>query len=242
MSHFDITTHSRTSAAADSAPDLWQQYAQGNPPPDNGRMEWACYPGSGPGTELLGPVRGCRVIEVGSGFGRNLAHIARRGAASCTGIDASLSMTERAIQLNALLPNLHYVHGDASTHLRQNPAGADLVYSVYGAVDFTDPDVLLPAIRLGLAEMGRLVFATLQFDQHGQPPDIEVRPRTMLVPLGRAGRQGELQRWVLDESVWRRLLDRHGFTVTSSRLIGPPDVQGLTESCLVMTALKVPSR
>jgi 2-polyprenyl-3-methyl-5-hydroxy-6-metoxy-1,4-benzoquinol methylase len=44
-----------------------------------------------------------------------------------------------------------------------------VLYSVFGAVDFTDPQELLPAVFSALQPGGRLVFSTLATASHACP-------------------------------------------------------------------------
>ncbi|MEU2558399.1 methyltransferase domain-containing protein [Streptomyces longispororuber] len=53
------------------------------------------------------------------------------------------------------------MHADAVEYLSCTPTVFDAVYSVWGAVWFTDPDRLLPLIARRLAPGGVLAFAHL---------------------------------------------------------------------------------
>ncbi|MEU2021257.1 class I SAM-dependent methyltransferase [Streptomyces sp. NPDC016469] len=58
-----------------------------------------------------------------------------------------------------LSPRLRLVHRDVIPHLDAHPATHDVLYSTFGAVDFTDPGTLLPAAAGALRPGGRLAFS-----------------------------------------------------------------------------------
>ncbi|MER8225747.1 class I SAM-dependent methyltransferase [Streptomyces sp. NPDC094143] len=83
-------------------------------------------------------------------------------------IDASLAQHAMATDLYAhLAPRLQIVQSDAVPHLQ---AMTGVLYSVFGALDFTDPRELLPAAATSLKPDGRLAFATLAHYLNGTPP------------------------------------------------------------------------
>lgn len=69
-----------------------------------------------------------------------------------------------------LAPRLRCVHAWAVEHLRVRAGAYDVLYSVFGAVDFTEPRALLPAACAALRPGGRLVFSTLAHHVGGAPP------------------------------------------------------------------------
>ncbi len=59
-----------------------------------------------------------------------------------------------------LAPRLRIVSCDAVSHLKAMANTYDVLYSVFGALDFTDPHELLPVSGLLAQAGGRLVFPT----------------------------------------------------------------------------------
>jgi hypothetical protein len=57
-----------------------------------------------------------------------------------------------------LAPRLRLVPSDVADHLHAMAATYDVLYSVFGAVDFTEPRELLPAASAALRPGGRLVL------------------------------------------------------------------------------------
>lgn len=104
-------------------------------------------PDHGPDDSILGRVRGKRIVELGSGAGANLAHLGTLSAARCTGVDIAPSRTATASQRWGSLPNIEFITADAVDRLAAKPGEYDIVYSIFGAVWFTDPQLLLPVIR-----------------------------------------------------------------------------------------------
>ncbi|MFD8801566.1 hypothetical protein [Streptomyces atroolivaceus] len=90
-----------------------------------------------------------------------------------------------------------------------------MAYSIFGAVDFCDPQVLLAAVAAALRPGGRLVFSTLGHYKNGAPPATECQPADVPARLV-DGSASTMQRWVLDTPVWEKLLDRFGFDLVGS--------------------------
>lgn len=103
------------------------------------------------------------------------------------------------------------MQSDAVPHLQAMPGAYDVLYSVFGALDFTDPREVLPAAATALKPGGRLVFATLAHYLNGAPaqPDAVAADIPAKTPDGEAT---TMRRWVLQEHVWTKLLDAAGFT------------------------------
>lgn len=107
------------------------------------------------------------------------------------------------------VPRLRLVQAEATAYLREHPAAFDIVYSVFGAMDFTDPGRILPAIAGSLRPAGMLVFSTLGAYRNGQPAESNVRAARLPTTLA-DGTPATMRRWVLDLPVWERLLVRAG--------------------------------
>lgn len=117
---------------------------------------WTQYEGHGPGDELLGdPVT---ALELGSGSGNAVAALATKGV-EATGLDISPVQIENAKKRWGRLPGAGYVQGDAISYLTQTARQWDAIYSIWGAVWFTDPVRLLPLVHDRLTPGGKLVFS-----------------------------------------------------------------------------------
>lgn len=116
------------------------------------------YEDHGPGVEVLGLEADARVLDLGCGKGGNVAHLASLGM-HATGVDISPAQLRAARERWAGVPGLDLRQMEATAFLRETADAYDGVYSVYGAVWFTDPALLLPAIRERLRPGGVLVFS-----------------------------------------------------------------------------------
>ncbi|MBL1081761.1 class I SAM-dependent methyltransferase [Streptomyces actinomycinicus] len=196
--------------------DLWYHYGRSRAATDRAVPEafyWIWTQDSGPGAELLGELSGRCVGDLGAGAARHAAYLAtRHQPAQVVAVDGSPAQYAMATDLYGhLAPRLRIVASDAVTHLRAMAATYDVLYSVFGAVDFTDPRTLLPAAAAALRPGGRLVFSTLAHYLNGMPaePDAVAARIPTKTPDGQAA---TMNRWVLQEHVWTKLLDEAGFT------------------------------
>ncbi|MDX8030870.1 class I SAM-dependent methyltransferase [Lentzea sp. BCCO 10_0856] len=134
-------------------------------------LNWTQYPDHGPDETVLGDLRGKRVLELGSGAGANLAHLATLGAV-CTGIDIAPSRAGLARQAWGHLGRLEFVTADVLGYLTDTNIMFDVVYSIFGAVWFTDPEALFPLVRMRMSHGGVFAFsqspATAQENETGQ--------------------------------------------------------------------------
>ncbi|OII68907.1 class I SAM-dependent methyltransferase [Streptomyces sp. CC77] len=196
--------------------DLWHHYGrtraeQDHAVPDS--FHWVWSQQDGPGPEVLGDVTDKTLADLGAGTARHAAHLAVHHApARVDAVDASPAQHDMATTLYAsLAPRLNLVHQDVATHLRANPDAYDVLYSVFGAVDFADPRELLPAAACALRPGGRLVFSTLAHYLSGKSaqPDVTAAEVPAKTPEGESA---TMHRWVLQEHVWTKVLDQAGFT------------------------------
>ncbi|WP_410583910.1 class I SAM-dependent methyltransferase [Amycolatopsis sp. lyj-108] len=119
-------------------------------------LGWTQYRGNGPGAELLGDPR--TTLELGCGRGDAVAALARQGI-DATGVDLSAVQCEQARSRFGKVAGAHFENADVLEFLAAADRRWDAVYSIWGALWFPDPAVLLPLIRDRLAPDGKLVFS-----------------------------------------------------------------------------------
>ncbi|MFG3533034.1 class I SAM-dependent methyltransferase [Streptomyces sp. NPDC047917] len=213
----------KTSAARDT----WVSYGQNSV--DSGPTRtffWDWYQRAGHGAELLGDITNRAVVEVGAGAGKQAAALVRElDPAQVTAVDSSPAQHARARELHDDLTELEMVHADAAAYLQQRPGAFYVCYSVFGAIDFADPHILLPAIGNALAPDGRLVFSTLGHFHSGHPAETDARPTK--IPVRQPdGTTGTLNRWVLGIPVWTKLLEEAGFEIVATLTVDDPGTDG----------------
>ncbi|MFI2413767.1 NUDIX domain-containing protein [Streptomyces sp. NPDC018947] len=203
----------------------WTVYGQrqldrGYSPPVPDRIDWGFWPGVGPGAEVLGDIRGKRVLDVGSGPGHHAVHLARAYGALVDGVDRSPTQHRRAVNDHGSEPGVRFVCADAADHLRR----VEPYDAAYGLRTFAcvDPRHLLPALRDGLAGGAPLVFSALHTDGDGEGPSDEVVSRPEFVRLPNQ-EPIPTRMWVLTPRLWEALLTEHGFTVEGCELLTAPD-------------------
>jgi SAM-dependent methyltransferase len=199
----------------------WDTYSRQRPErrPTNARGEttwfnWTQYADHGPGAELLDLPPGGRVLDLGCGKGGNAAHLARLGM-DAVGIDVSAAQLQAAEERWGGMPGLDLVRADAVSYLRDADP-FDAVCSVYGAVWFTDPAVLLPAVRERLRPGGRLVFS--------QRPPVEgcYGCQASYIPRGADEDPLVVKRWDYEPRVWEQLLGRYGYADVRTQVLAAP--------------------
>ncbi|MFG2589036.1 class I SAM-dependent methyltransferase [Streptomyces sp. NPDC048438] len=177
-------------------------------------FNWTQYPDHGPGAEVLGISDGAAVLDLGCGKGGNLAHAAALGARA-VGVDISMAQVKAA---EARWPDtkmtLH--RAEATRFFEESGEHFDAVFSVFGAVWFTDPAVLLPAIRRRLRPGGVLAFS--------QRPPIEGCYGCQASYINRSEDEDPLvvKRWDYEPDRWVELLTEHGFTSATARVLPAP--------------------
>lgn len=127
----------------------WDRYAAGvaeELPEDalKNAFGWCQYEGHGPGDELLGD--SLSTLELGFGRGNAVAALASKGL-DATGVDVSPLQCEQAQSRWGHLPGATFLQGDVCTYLADASQRWDAIYSIWGALWFTDPDLLLPLIH-----------------------------------------------------------------------------------------------
>ena len=183
------------------------------------RFHWDWYQRAEPGPELLGDITDRVAVELGAGSGRQAAYLAHaHRPARVVAVDSDPAQHARGRERFGGISRLDLVHDDAVTYLAKHPDTFDVAYCVFGALDFTDPNTLLPAIAEGLRPGGLLVFSTLAHYRDGTPPETEPRPAE--IPTRRPdGTPATMLRWVLDIPVWHKLCDEHGFETVHTDVI-----------------------
>lgn len=196
----------------------WDHYATGMAPetPEDAiknAFGWTQYEGHGPGDELLADP--ATALELGSGRGNAVAALATKGI-DATGVDVSPAQCEHARRRWGHLPAAHYVRAHAVAFLAQADQLWEAIYSIWGALWFTDPDRLLPLIRDRLTPAGKLVFS--------HAPAVPGSYGSQgIYAAGFTGRQVWAYRWAYEPAAWTDLLHRHGFTVVNARIEPAPE-------------------
>lgn len=199
----------------------WDTYAGQRPErrPTNARGEttwfnWTQYEDHGPGAELLGLRGGGRVLDLGCGKGGNAAHLAALGMRA-VGVDISPRQLAAARERWGQTPGLELLRAEAVRFLQEDLDGFDAVYSVYGAAWFTDPALLLPAIRERLRPGGRFIFPAAPGRGLLRLPGVVHSARLRRGPL-------VVKRWDYEPEVWKQLLDRYGYTDVRAQVLAAP--------------------
>ncbi|MEV7088611.1 class I SAM-dependent methyltransferase [Streptomyces sp. NPDC093085] len=199
----------------DSERELWDAFAESTQGKVSGSEPgfcWTQYAGHGPGPELLGDP--ATVLEIGCGTGRALAYLAGRGV-KATGVDLSPVMVANITRRWGPL-GVRFVCAEVLEHLRAEAATYDAVYSVFGAVWFTDPARLLPLVAARLNPGGVLVFS--------HPPAIPgaYGPQGMYKG-GFAGRALYTYRYAHTPRKWVSLLLKAGFRKADVQVLPAPE-------------------
>ncbi|MEV3853045.1 class I SAM-dependent methyltransferase [Streptomyces sp. NPDC050095] len=195
------------------------QLNRGYLPPVPDQMWWGFWDGVGPGAEVLGPLRGKRVLAFGSGPGHQAVHMAREHGALVDAVELSATQHQRAVEQFGDETGVRFVHADVVEHLcAAEPY--DVAYAI-GTLACNDPHYLLPALSHGLRANGRLVFSALHTNLHGHGPSSVVAPRGEMVRIN--GQEPiPLQMWVLTPQLWEDVLVDYGFRVEAIDLLRAP--------------------
>jgi SAM-dependent methyltransferase len=178
-------------------------------------FNWTQYEDHGPGAELLELPAGGRVLDLGCGKAGNTAHLAVLGM-DAVGIDVSPFQLRAAEERWGGTPGLDLHRAEALAFLREAGNDFDAVYSVYGAVWFTDPTTLLPLIRTRLRPRGTLVFS--------QRPPVEgcYGCQASYIPRGNDEDPLVVKRWDYEPHTWISVLREAGFADAEARVLPAP--------------------
>ncbi|WP_097912869.1 class I SAM-dependent methyltransferase [Streptomyces sp. b84] len=173
---------------------------------------WTQYAGHGPGPELLGDP--ATALEIGCGTGRALALLAGRGV-KATGIDLSPVMVKKVTERWAGT-GADFVCGEVLETLAADTETYDAIYSIFGAVWFTDPARLLPLVAARLRPGGVFAFS--------HPPAIPgaYGPQGMYKG-GFAGKAMFTYRYSYTPRRWAGFLERAGFRDVDARVLDAPE-------------------
>lgn len=180
-------------------------------------LNWTQYADHGPSVEVLGGLGPrSRVADLGCGKGGNIAHVATLGVAEAIGVDISPPQV-KAAEARWHDTSVRFLRAEAVDYLTSAEPGFDAVFSVFGAVWFTDPARMLPAVRRALRPGGVLAFS--------QRPPVEGCYGCQASYIQREDGAEPLvvRRWDYEPEQWRGLLERHGFGAVSVEVIEAPE-------------------
>ncbi|MFD5013773.1 class I SAM-dependent methyltransferase [Streptomyces chartreusis] len=217
-----------TAIAWDTYSRQWPERQLVNSRGETTWFNWTQYEDHGPGVELLGLHAGGRVLDLGCGKGGNAVHLASLGM-EAVGVDVSPVQLRAAGRRWGEVPGLELHRTEAVAYLQGPGEPFDAAFSVYGAVWFTDPDLLLPLVRERLRPGGRLVFS--------QRPPVEgcYGCQASYVPRGDDEDPIVVKRWDYEPVVWVQLLAEYGF-VEARAAVFPAPAGRRTVSTLIVEA------
>jgi SAM-dependent methyltransferase len=198
----------------DSERELWNAFAESTrDKAENGEPVfcWTQYTGHGPGPELLGEPS--NTLELGFGTGRALGFLLGQGV-KAAGVDLSPVAVEAA-EGRWGPQGARLVCGEVLDYLSGATEAYDAVYSIFGAVWFTDPGRLFPLVRQRLNPGGVLAFS--------QPPAIPgaYGPQGMYKG-GFAGPAMFTYRYSYTSRKWTSLLRNAGFADIDVQVLDAP--------------------
>jgi 2-polyprenyl-3-methyl-5-hydroxy-6-metoxy-1,4-benzoquinol methylase len=181
-------------------------------------FNWTQYPDHGPNETVLGEVGGRTVLELGSGSGANLAHLATLGA-HCIGVDLAPSRVNAARQRWGHLSTVDFRTVDAVEFLAVSAGSFDVVYSVFGATWFCEPSELIHLVRKRLSPGGVFAFSHMAANT--------VSSQVTVAETAKA-----VMRWDHPGTWWVHRLADAGFITVEDHVI-PAPTQGKPGTLLV---------
>jgi 2-polyprenyl-3-methyl-5-hydroxy-6-metoxy-1,4-benzoquinol methylase len=111
--------------------------------------------------DLLGAVRGLRILDAACGHGRVTRELARRGA-QVTGVDLSAALIDKALAQEAREPlSVTYFQGDIGATAVAFDGRFDAVICSFGLSDIDDLDAAIAAVAGALRPAGVFAFCLL---------------------------------------------------------------------------------
>ena len=178
-------------------------------------IQWTAWPDLEPVEPILEDLAGLDVAELGCGTGEHVAYMAAHGARSAIGVDISPERLLLAEQRFGDLAGTRWICRDAADALTELPA-LDVVLSVFGALWYSDPDVLLPGIVARLRPGGVLAASV------GAPRPLDLPGRRVDHYRAEDGSRLPVIHYVYGPKTWAGLLDRHGLTVQHLVMVTGP--------------------
>ncbi|MEU6261731.1 class I SAM-dependent methyltransferase [Saccharopolyspora shandongensis] len=196
----------------------WDHYAAGVADQDQEKalkeaFGWCQYANHGPGDELLGD--SLTALELGSGRGNAVAALAVKGI-DTTGVDLSPTQCDAASAVWDRIPGARFIQADGIEFLSTTDQQWDAIYSIWGGIWFSDPEVLLPLIRARLTANGTLAFAHAP----AVPGSTGIQG---MYGNGFKGKQVWIYRWAYEPETWETILRDHGFTEVSAWIEPAPE-------------------
>ena len=175
-------------------------------------LAWGAYRIPESELQVLGEVAAKDVLELGCGGAQWSTALTAIGS-RCVGLDLSGAQLRHARGHSATLP-LVQASGE---QLPFADASFDIVFCDHGALNFCDPELIIPEVARTVRTAGLLAFCTatpllyLTWDTEKEKPSR--RLHYGYDDLGRMELDEDTVDWVLPPGEWIRLLRTHGFDI-----------------------------
>jgi len=193
--------------------DFWNGPAAERWVKEQERLDRALGPVDDLALERARPREGERVVDLGCGCGASTLRLAERVGPKGTvlGVDISAPMLARARERVRSLPWVAFHEGDAAEH--PFAGDADLVYSRFGSMFFTDPRAAFTNLRTALRSGGRLCIVCWRAANDNPWYLVPLRAAETVVPALPPAEPGAPGPFAFaDETRLREVLDAAGFT------------------------------